>query len=97
MNKKEVARRVADKLNMSAADMEVIFDAINSEVVTALARGDRITIWNFGRIETRMSSERVGRAFATGETIKIPPRRKVIFTPSPTLVEEIERLVEPAS
>lgn len=53
MNKKEVTQAVADRLVLSPSLVEEIVDAVQAEIVGALARGERVTFWNFGRWEVR--------------------------------------------
>lgn len=90
MNKKEVTQAVADRLALSPSLVEEIVDAVNDEIVEALARGKRVTFWNFGRWEVKETAARVGREFHTGSTVVIPPRTKVAFTASPNLMEAVE-------
>ena len=87
MNKKEVTQAVADRLALSPSQVEEIVDAVNDEIVGALARGKRVTFWNFGRWEVK---ETAAREFHTGNTVVIPPRSKVAFTASPNLMEAVE-------
>lgn len=85
MNKRDLAAAVANKLNMSCSEMESIMDAVNETIVEALVNGDHVTMWNFGRYEMKHQAARVGRSFATGETLTIPEGDKIIFTVSPKL------------
>ena len=49
MNKKEIAQAVAERLVLSPSLVEGIVDAVHEEIVEAMARGERVTFWNFGR------------------------------------------------
>ena len=79
MNKKEIAQAVAERLVLSPSLVEGIVDAVHEEIVEAMARGERVTFWNFGRWE-----------FKTGKSVVIPERNKVCFTASPNLVAAVE-------
>lgn len=48
MNKKEIAQAVAERLVLSPSLVEGIVDAVHEEIVEAMARGERVTFWNFG-------------------------------------------------
>ena len=89
MNKKEVTQAVADRLVLSPSLVEEIVDAVQAEIVGALARGERVTFWNFGRWEARETAARVGREFHTGNAVVIPARSKVAFTASPNFMEAV--------
>ena len=66
MNKKEIAQAVAERLVLSPSLVEGIVDAVHEEIVEAMARGERVTFWNFGRWELKTTAARVGREFKTG-------------------------------
>ena len=87
MNKKEIAQAVAERLVLSPSLVEGIVDAVHEE---AMARGERVTFWNFGRWELKTTAARVGREFKTGKSVVIPERNKVCFTASPNLVAAVE-------
>ena len=89
MNKKEVTQAVADRLVLSPSLVEEIVDAVQAEIVGALARGERVTFWNFDRWEVRETAARVGREFHTGNAVVIPARSKVAFTASPNFMEAV--------
>lgn len=89
MNKKEVTQAVADRLVLSPSLVKEIVDAVQAEIVGALARGERVTFWNFGRWEVRETAARVGREFHTGNAVVIPARSKVAFTASPNFMEAV--------
>ena len=78
MNKKEIAQAVAERLVLSPSLVEGIVDAVHEEIVEAMARGERVTFWNFGRWELKTTAARVGREF------------KTCFTASPNLVAAVE-------
>ncbi|MFR3028554.1 MAG: HU family DNA-binding protein [Sutterella wadsworthensis] len=63
---------------------------VHEEIVEAMARGERVTFWNFGRWELKTTAARVGREFKTGKSVVIPERNKVCFTASPNLVAAVE-------
>ena len=90
MNKKEIAQAVAERLVLSPSLVEGIVDAVHEEIVEAMARGERVTFWNFGRWELKTTAARVGREFKTGKSVVIPERNKVCFTASPNLVAAVE-------
>lgn len=80
-----LAERLAERaeITMAAARDEVkwFFDSLSS----ALAAGDEVRIHGFGTFRTTERAPRMGRNPRTGETVQVPARRVVRFTPSTTL------------
>ena len=59
----------------------VIFEEISKN----LASGDKVVVTGFGRFDLSQTAAREGRNPRSGETVQIPARRHVRFTPSPAL------------
>jgi nucleoid DNA-binding protein len=80
-----LAKQLADRaqITLSAARDEVswFFDTI----ADALERGDEVRIHGFGAFKTAQRSARVGRNPRTGESVSVPARRAVRFSPSTNL------------
>jgi len=80
-----LAKKLADRaeITISAARDEVswFFDTISS----SLEKGDEVRIHGFGAFKTAQRAARVGRNPRTGESVKVPARRVVRFSPSTTL------------
>jgi len=80
-----LAKKLADRaeITISAARDEVswFFDTIS----TSLEKGDEVRIHGFGAFKTAQRAARVGRNPRTGESVKVPARRVVRFSPSTTL------------
>ena len=58
-------------------------------VMDSLKRGYKIPLMGLGKLYVRESKARMGRNPATGETIHIPKRKKVRFTPAKALKERV--------
>ncbi|NLB35072.1 MAG: HU family DNA-binding protein [Elusimicrobia bacterium] len=88
MNKTDLIEKVSE---VTCAKTEAQ-DAVNSlfeAISDALSAGERVTISNFGSFYVRFQKARTGRNPKTGETIDIPPRKVVKFTPSPALNKKL--------
>ena len=80
-----LAKKLADRaeITIAAARDEVswFFDSISS----SLEKGDEVRIHGFGAFKTAQRAARVGRNPRTGESVRVPARRVVRFSPSTTL------------
>jgi nucleoid DNA-binding protein len=50
-------------------------------LAAALAAGDAVELRGFGSLEVKERKERKARNPRTGETVIVPPRRRVLFRP----------------
>ena len=64
-------------------------EAFLRTVKDALRNSESVTISDFGTFRVKFQKGRQGRNPKTGETIDIPPRKVVKFTPSPKLNEQL--------
>jgi integration host factor subunit beta len=55
--------------------VEKVVDAIFDEIVTALARGDRVELRGFGSFSAKIRGGRVGRNPKTGATVQVPEKK----------------------
>ncbi len=59
-------------------------------IVESLASGDPVTISNFGKFETREHNATTRRNPRTGEEVKVPAKRAVLFHPSPAFKDGVQ-------
>ena len=66
-----------------------VIDDIALFVTESLRKGYKIPLMGLGKLYVRESKARMGRNPATGETIHIPKRKKVRFSPAKALKERV--------
>jgi DNA-binding protein HU-beta len=71
------------------AQAREVIDDIALFVTESLRKGYKIPLMGLGKLYVRESKARMGRNPATGETIHIPKRKKVRFTPAKALKERV--------
>ncbi len=86
MNKKDLIERVSSVTCAKTEARDSVEELIKT-IKDSLVSGERVTISQFGSFYVKFQKARKGRNPATGETIDIPPRKVVKFTPSEKLNE----------
>lgn len=85
MNKRELARAVAEQTGMSVADAEAAVNATITVIAGELAEGGDVRIPGFGNFTVTERAARAGRNPQTGEYLDIPARKMPKFAPGKTL------------
>lgn len=99
MTKKDVSKRVAEKLNEKVHNVENIVDVVFESIREILSEADpdvRIEIRDFGVFEVKTTKAKPkARNPKTGEIIYVPPRRKTHFKPGKLLKEVLKQPLKP--
>lgn len=95
MTKKDVSKRVADKMNDKVQNVEHLVDIVFDSIREILSEADpdvRIEIRDFGVFEVKTTKAKPkARNPKTGEIIFVPPRRKTHFKPGKLLKEVLKK------
>lgn len=89
MNKSDLVNVVVSETNLTKKDSEAAVNAAIAAIVNALKEGDKVQLIGFGTFEVKAVAEREGRNPKTGEVIKIPASKKVSFTASKVLKDQL--------
>jgi integration host factor subunit beta len=80
MIKSELVQRIADQnLHLYRRDVEKIVDNILEKMITALVRGDRVELRDFGAFFVKARSSRTGRNPRTGVAVSVSEKRLPFF------------------
>ena len=71
MNKLELTKSVAEKINITQKDAAVAVDAVIESINEGMVEDGKVQIVGFGTFEVKERAEREGRNPQTGETMKI--------------------------
>ena len=85
MTKAELIEDVAQAVEMSRKDSEVIVETIFESIVKSLRVGDKVEIRGFGSFRTRQRKARIGRNPKTGVRVDVPAKKIPYFNPSKEL------------
>lgn len=87
--KKDIARRVADRLRTTDLEGKEIVDLVLSELHDAVTTEGRLELRNFGVFEVCDRAARKARNPRTNEEVHVPPRRVVVFRSGERLADDV--------
>ena len=82
---------VHTELGLSSREAAELVDEVIEAMAERLEAGEEVKISSFGNFTVRDKEFRMGRNPKTGEPAAILPRRAVVFKPSATLKERINK------
>jgi DNA-binding protein HU-beta len=86
---KNIAADLAEKHELTKKQANLIMDDLVASLVKNLKKGNRIRMAGLGILQVRKRAARMGRNPATGETIKIPAKKKIAFRAAKELKEAV--------
>ena len=89
MNKRDMVAKMARDSGITGLQAEKAFHSLLQGVIDSLKKEKRVTFSGFGSFEIRHRRARVGRNPKTGETIDIPPKRRIKFNPSQIFKDQL--------
>ncbi len=89
MTKNELARELAEELDMPRRQVVEIIDALLDKFTDVLKSGDKVQLTPFGQFKVRDRAARIARNPKTGEPIKVPAKRVLKFIAGRTLKEAV--------
>ena len=89
MNKKELAKGVAEAVSSTTSEVERVIDALVDAIGGSLENGDAVTLPGFGTFEVRHRSARKGRNPQTGDEIDIAATDAPAFKPASALKKRV--------
>jgi DNA-binding protein HU-beta len=86
---KNIAAELAEKHELSKKQVNLIMEDLVDSLVKNLKKGNRVRLAGLGILQVRKRAARMGRNPATGETIKIPAKKKIAFRAAKELKEAV--------
>ncbi|HCS22193.1 MAG TPA: HU family DNA-binding protein [Alphaproteobacteria bacterium] len=86
---KNIAADLAEKHELTKKQVNAIMDDLVTALVKNLKKGNRVRLAGLGILQVRKRAARMGRNPATGETIKIPAKKKIAFRAAKELKEAV--------
>ncbi|HTC77284.1 MAG TPA: HU family DNA-binding protein, partial [Terriglobales bacterium] len=91
MTKADLIEQVAQVVELTRRDSEVVVETIFESIVRSLRTGDKIEIRGFGSFRTRQRKPRVGRNPKTGARVDVPAKKIPFFKPSKELKDVVNQ------
>lgn len=89
MNKTDLIAVVAKRLKAERRDVGPVVNATIDAIRDAVAKGDRVTLADFGTFHKQRRAARLGRNPHTGEAVKIGATTKPAFKPGRAFVAQV--------
>lgn len=89
MNKKELVQNIVENSLLTKKDVDEIVTNVFEEISKALANGESVDIFGFGKFEVTERKERDGINPATKERIRIKASKNVKFKPAKSLKDKV--------
>lgn len=77
------------KVGLSRSESVSFVELVLKEITNTLAKGEMVKLPRFGNFVVRKKAQRIGRNPKTGVEAPIPPRRVIVFKPSPIMKRTI--------
>ena len=90
MTKAELVERVAERINLTKKQTEVIVNILLNSITEALSRGDKVELRGFGSFRIRKRNPREGRNPKTGDAVLIPAKQVPFFKAGKELREMVD-------
>jgi len=82
MGKKDFTARMAHEAGITHIQAQKAYSSLLNAVKQSLQTGKKVNLSGFGSFEIKAREARQGRNPKTGQTIAIPKKRRIKFTPS---------------
>ena len=89
MNKKELIKNVATKLDITQKDTEAVVSEVFNIIADALVDGEEVSVTGFGKFSVSERAARTGVNPSTGEKLQIAASKAAKFKASKTLKEAL--------
>ena len=91
MTKAELVDQVADKVDLTKKQTEVIVNILFQSITEALSQGDKVELRGFGSFRIRDRNPREGRNPKTGDAVHIPAKKVPFFKAGKELREMVDQ------
>ena len=91
MTKKEIARSIAEKLNLTQSQTKDIVQNVLDCLAETLVTEGRVELRNFGVFEVRKRKARRARNPRTGEVVRVKEKNVVVFKSGKTLEDALQK------
>ena len=80
MTKAELVERVANQINLTKKQTEVVVNTVFSSITESLAEGKKVELRGFGSFRIRQRNARTGRNPKSGQKVEVPSKKVPFFS-----------------
>lgn len=91
MLKTELAAKASERIGIAKTKIPQIVDTIFDTIKEALKEGNSITLVGLGTFKIVDRAERKARNPRTGEEITIPAKKTLVFKPSKSFLDQLNK------
>jgi integration host factor subunit beta len=91
MTKKDMAKAIADELNLTHLRAAQLIQRVFDGILEALVNQGRLELRNFGVFEVKQRKPRQARNPRTGGAVQVPAKRVVTFKPGREMEQRVQR------
>lgn len=89
MNKQELINKIADEMDLTKGYAEQAYNVVVGSISEALADGEDVSLPGLGKFKVKERPARTSRNPKTGESVAVPAKTVVKFTPAKALKEAV--------
>ena len=90
MTKAELVERVANQINLTKKQTEVVVNTVFSSITESLSEGKKVELRGFGSFRIRQRNARIGRNPKSGQKVEVPSKKVPFFKAG----KELRQLVD---
>ena len=90
MTKAELVEKVANQINLTKKQTEVVVNTVFSSIADSLAEGKKVELRGFGSFRIRQRNARVGRNPKSGQKVDVPSKKVPFFKAGKELRELVD-------
>jgi len=89
MTKRDIVIKIAEEANVKQIDVKLVVQKTLDTIVVALSKMQTVELRNFGVFKVKTRKGRTGRNPMTGEKVKIPDKKIVVFKPGLVMKKKV--------
>ena len=90
MTKAELVEKVANQINLTKKQTEVVVTTVFPSITDSLAEGKKVELRGFGSFRIRQRNARVGRNPKSGQKVDVPSKKVPFFKAGNELRELVD-------
>jgi nucleoid DNA-binding protein len=88
--KKDIVLKISTETNLTQVDVKRVVQRALETIVDYLESGETVELRNFGVFKVKTRRGRLGRNPKTGEEVRVPEKKVVIFKPGLILKQKVK-------